>query len=103
MERKTGGIVMWIIFGFIAIVATFMNFSRYAAGKSHTLAMALGLSFTALTLVAFYSMVAVWVEAEDWSALMDVVPTMTVALWVLTIGSILLNIAPVLLELKGKK
>lgn len=94
---------MWLILGLIAITATFINITLYVAGKNHTLAMAMGLSFTALTLVAFYSMVAVWVEAEDWSALMDVVPTMTVALWVLTIGSILLNITPVLLEMKNKK
>jgi hypothetical protein len=34
---------------------------------------------------------------------MDVVPTMEKALWFLTIVSILLNIAPILLELKNKK
>ena len=64
--------------------------------------MAMGLSFTALTVVADYSMVADWVKAEDWSALLDVVPTMAVALWVLTILSISLNITPLLLELKSK-
>lgn len=94
---------MWIIFGFIAIIATFINILLFVAGKDYKLAMAIGLSFTALTLVAFYSMVADWVEAEDWSALMDVVPTMSAALWVLTIGSVLVNVAPVLLELKNKK
>lgn len=94
---------MWIIFGFIAIIATFINILLFVAGKDYKLAMATGLSFTALTLVAFYSMVADWVEAEDWSALMDVVPSMSAALWVLTIGSILLNITPVLLEMKNKK
>lgn len=44
-----------------------------------------------------------WVEVEDWAALMDVVPGMERALWLLAIVSILLNIAPILLELKGKK
>jgi hypothetical protein len=34
---------------------------------------------------------------------MDVVPAMEKALWFLTIVSILLNIAPMLLELKKKK
>lgn len=65
--------------------------------------MAVGLSFTALTLVAAYSMVADWVMAEDWSALLDAVPTMETALWVLTMLSILLNITPIFLELKNKK
>lgn len=94
---------MWVIFGVLAIVATFFNLYRYLAGKDYKLAMAMGLSFTALTLCADYSLVSEWVEVEDWAALMDVVPGMERALWFLTIVSILLNIAPVLLERKGKK
>ncbi|WP_066303873.1 MFS transporter [Bacillus sp. FJAT-29814] len=94
---------MWIILGGIAIVVTLINLYMYAAGKDYKLAMALGLSFTALTLCAEYSLVSDWVEVEDWAALLDVVPGMERALWFLTIVSILLNIAPILLELKGKR
>ncbi|MBD8070691.1 hypothetical protein [Bacillus sp. PS06] len=94
---------MWIILGVIAIVATFINLYMYATGKDYKLAMAMGLSFTALTLCSEYSLVSMWVDAEDWAALMDVVPGMERALWFLTIVSILLNIAPILLERKGKK
>ena len=94
---------MWFILGLIAIAATFINLYLYITGKDYQLAMAMGLSFTALTVVADYSMVSDWVKAEDWSALSDVVPTMAAALWVLTILSILLNIIPILLELKNKK
>ncbi|MGM0846606.1 MAG: hypothetical protein ACQEUT_16650 [Bacillota bacterium] len=94
---------MWIILGVIAIVVTFINLSMYIAGKDYKLAMALGLSFTALTLCAQYSLVSDWAEVEDWAALADVVPGMERALWFLTIVSILLNIAPILLERKGKK
>ena len=94
---------MWVIFGLIAIVVTFINLYMYATGKDYKLAMAMGLSFTALTLCADYSLASQWVKAEDWAALMDVVPSMERALWFLTIVSILLNIAPVLLELKIKK
>ena len=94
---------MWVILGVIAMVVTFINLYMYAAGKDYKLAMALGLSFTALTLCAEYRLVSVWVEVEDWAALMDVVPGMERALWFLTIVSILLNIAPILLERKGKK
>ncbi|MGE6369897.1 hypothetical protein ACQKDB_12285 [Planococcus kocurii] len=93
---------MWFILGLIAIAATFLNLFKYATGKDYKLAMAMGLSFTALTVAADYSMVADWVKAEDWPALLDVVPTMAAALWVLTILSILLNTAPLLLELKSK-
>lgn len=94
--------MMWIILGVIAIIATFINLYMYGTGKDYKLAMALGLSFTALTLVAEYRMVSDWVKVEDWSALLDVVPTMETALWFLTILSILLNITPLLLELKSK-
>ena len=94
---------MWLILGVIAIVATFINLYLYIAGKDYKLAMALGLSFTALTLCAEYSLVSMWVEAEDWAALMDVVPSMARAFWFLTTVSILLNIAPVLLDMRHKK
>ncbi len=92
-----------MIFGVIAIVATFINLYMYKVGKDYKLAMAMGLSFTALTLCAEYSLVSVWVEVKDWAALEDVVPGMERTLWFLTIVSILLNIAPILLERKGKK
>ncbi|WP_298828861.1 hypothetical protein [uncultured Planococcus sp.] len=94
---------MWFILGLIAIAATCINLYLYATGRDYKLAMAMGLSFTALTVVADYSMVSDWVNAEDWSALLDVVPTMAVVLWVLTVLSILLNMTPILLELKNKK
>ena len=98
-----GGIIMWIILGLIAITATLINLIMYHIGKDYKLAMAMGISFTALTLAANYSMVANWVNAEDWSALLDVVPTMEKSLLVLTIISILLNLTPILLEMKNKK
>ena len=98
-----GGVIMWLIIGLIAIVATFINLYMYAIGKDYKLAMAMGLSFTALTLCAEYILVSQWVEVKDWAALEDVVPGMERALWFLTIVSILLNISPILLERKGKK
>lgn len=94
---------MWILLGFIAIIATTVNLYMYAHGKDYKLAMAMGLSFTALTLCAEHSLIANWVDANDWSALLDVIPTMEKALWFLTIVSILLNITPVLLEFRKKK
>ena len=94
---------MWLILGIIAIVATFINLYMYKTGKDYKLAMAMGLSFTALTLCAEYSLISNWVKAEDWSALLDLVPTMEKALWFLTIFSILLNITPIFLELRNKK
>lgn len=93
---------MRLIFGGIAIIATFINLYLYKIGKIYHLAMAIGLSFTALTLVASHSVVADWIKVEDWAALLDVVPTMSMVLWILTMISILLNITPVFLELRKK-
>ncbi|MGB3161682.1 MAG: hypothetical protein WBA84_10600 [Carnobacterium sp.] len=89
---------MFLVLGIIAVVATVSNLYLYKTGKDYKLAMAMGLSFTALTLAAENSMISNWVKAEDWAALLDVVPTMTIVLWALTIISLLLNIIPILLE-----
>ncbi|MFB4166892.1 hypothetical protein [Virgibacillus sp. JSM 102003] len=94
---------MWVILGVIAIVLTVINLSLYATGKDYKLAMAMALSFTALTICADYSYLTRWVKVEDWVALSDVIPGMARAFWFLTIVSILLNIAPIFLERKGKK
>ena len=56
---------MWILFGGIAVVFTFINLYIYKAGKSYKLAMAIGLSFTALTLCSVYTMVSEWVKLND--------------------------------------
>ena len=72
-------------------------------GKDYKLAMALGLSFTALTLCAEYTLITNWVEVKDWAAIEDVVPSMEKAFWFLTIVSILLNIAPIFLEKKRNR
>ena len=45
-----------------------VNLILYFIGKDYKLAMAAGLSLTALTLCAEYSQLASWVEAEDWAA-----------------------------------
>ena len=49
------------------------------------------LSFTALTVCSFHSDGAMRVLNEDWGGLMDIMPTMSKALWVCVGISILLN------------
>ena len=94
---------MWLILGVIAILTTILNLYLYKIGKDYRLAMVMGLSFTALTLLAEYTMISNWVKAEEWSSLEDVVPTMANALMILTVISILLNIAPLLVDMKKSK
>ncbi|MGD6966342.1 hypothetical protein ACQCVP_07935 [Rossellomorea vietnamensis] len=93
---------MWLVLGVMAIAVTFINLYMFAAGKDYKLAMAMGLSFTALTLCAELSFVSELVLREDLSALSEV-PNYDRELWFLTIASILLNIAPIFLERKAKK
>ena len=86
---------MWLILGIIAIVAAFINLYMYKTGKDYKIAMTIGFSFTALILCVEYTVVYKWVEGKNWYALLDVVPTMEISLWVLMIISILLNITPI--------
>lgn len=82
---------MWIMLGFGAIIAAMLNLIWFARGKNASIFRFISLSLTALTLCAFYEADAQWVLAEDWGALMDVVPTMSKMLWSLTLTSIALN------------
>jgi CDP-diglyceride synthetase len=87
MEVKS----MWILFGVVAIIMAILNIIWYVNNREPKWFRFASLAFTALTLCAFYSQNAAWVLKEDWSALVDVVPTMSNALWILTIVSILIN------------
>ena len=82
---------MWIILGLSAIVTATLNLLFWSRGKDSKIFRFLSLSLTALAVCAIYSMDAQWVLKEDWSALMDVVPTMSRYLWGLIIASIALN------------
>ncbi|MCC9624775.1 hypothetical protein LPB41_24090 [Thalassospira sp. MA62] len=94
---------MWIIFGLAAIGATLINLTVFMMEKDYKLPMAIALSLVALTLCAEYSLLNMWVEARDWAAIMDVVPSMSRALWFLTIAAIFMNILPIFLERKRNK
>ncbi len=82
---------MWIIFGVGAIVTALLNLAWWMKSKNSEAFRFASIALTALTVCAIYSMDAKWVIAEDWSALMDVVPSMSNALWVLVIASVLIN------------
>ncbi len=82
---------MWIVSGTAAIIAAICNVVWTMRGKDAAWFRFISLSLTALTLCAFYSMDAQWVIHQYWAALMDVTPTMSNALWVCTIASILIN------------
>lgn len=87
---------MWLVFGITAIITAVINNVRFCKGKNSEVFCYVSLSFTALTACAFYSTVAEWTGLDDWGALEDVVPTMSKALWILVLASIVINGWPVL-------
>ncbi len=82
---------MWMVLGIAAIITAVLNVAWRARGREAKYFRFASLSLTALTVCSFYGMAGNWVAHEDWSALMDVVPTMSGAAWVLTILSVLIN------------
>ena len=81
---------MWLVFGIGAIIFALLNVG-FALKKSAKWYRFCSLSLTALTVCAFYSDGARRVIKENWAGLMDTMPTMSKALWVLVILSIVIN------------
>ena len=82
---------MWLFFGIGAIIAAGFNIIRTIKGEEAKWCRFISLSLTALTLCAFHCQTAQWVLRKDWSALEDVVPSMSVILPVLTLISVVIN------------
>lgn len=82
---------MWLIFGIGAIVFALLNVIAAIKNKNAERYRFLSLSLTALTVCAFYFDGASRAIKEDWGGLMDIMPTMSKALWVLVILSIAVN------------
>ena len=88
---------MWVVCAGISalfcIVAWIMKIKK---NEKASWASASSLSFVAITLLMEYRMVLNWVNAEDWTALHDVVPSAFVMLSGYVIIMILANIFPIL-------
>ena len=82
---------MWLFLGIAAIITAVLNIIWTLNDLDAKWFRFISLSLTALTLCAFYTEVYQWILIKDWSALYDVVPTMSKALWIITILSIIIN------------
>lgn len=85
------GYVMWLFFGISAIITAILNVIWTLRCREAKWFRFFSLSFTVFTLCSFYAQAAHWVLAEDWSALMDVLPTTSNLLWFLTVASVAIN------------
>ena len=93
-KRKTKTMnysILWIVFGIAAIITAIANILCVMLHWETKWFRFTSLSLTALTLCAFYGLAAKIVLSEDWSGAMDVIPTLSKPLWILTSLSILLN------------
>ena len=86
-----GGQVMCLPFGITAIVAAILNVIWTMRHREAKWFRFISLSFTALTLCAYYSLAKQWVLSNAADQLLDVMPTLSDVLWFLTIASIMLN------------
>lgn len=82
---------MWLFLGTLAIIFTVLNLIWSLRNKNAKWFRFAGLALTSLTMCAFYSDGAMRVVKEDWGGLTDIMPTMSKALLVCVILSIILN------------
>lgn len=80
---------MWLVFGVGAATFAFINLAK--PGRHREIFRWASLSLTTLALCAFYADGAARVLKEDWGGLMDTMPILSRALWILTILAIVLN------------
>lgn len=82
---------MWMFLGVSAMILTILNLVYSFKNKNEKWFRFGAISLTALTVCSFYSGEAMRVVKEDWGGLMDIMPTMSKALWVCVGISIILN------------
>ena len=85
------GYIMWLFFGVIAMVTAMLNVIWTLRHREAKWFRFSSLAFTVFTLCAFYAQAAHWVSVKDWSALQDVLPITSKALWFLTMASVVIN------------
>lgn len=91
---------MWLLLGGGAVLFAVINLVFSFHCKSSRWYGFISLSLTALTVCAFYSDGAMQVIHEDWGGLMDIMPTMSKALWFCVLASILINSIPLFRDKK---
>lgn len=82
--------MLWVVFGMLSVVFTVLALCL-PRGKMAVWASFCAAAFTMLTLRQEYALTADWVLREDWSALADVVPSMSGMITGYVIGVLLLN------------
>lgn len=82
---------MYLLFGIIAIISTLLNVVWTIRQRDAKWFRFISLSSTALGLCSYYSLSKQWVLTGAADQLLDVMPTLSIVLWILTILSIVVN------------
>lgn len=82
---------MCLLFGIIAIITAILNVIWTIRHRDAKWFRFISLSFTSLTLCAYYSLAKQWVLTNASDQLLDVMPTLSMVLWFLTIASVMIN------------
>ena len=91
---------MWLFFGTVAIITALLNIMNYK--NRADIFRFLSLAFTSLTVCAFYADGAGRVVREDWSGLIDTMPTISKVLWLCVALSIIINSISLIKSYKRK-
>lgn len=95
----------WLLLGALAFLLALVNLALALLGRTwgHAALLFGSLSCGSLALLEEYRMAVHWVQREDWSALMDVLPGMELVLtWALFLG-LGLNLAALVLHRRLNK
>lgn len=82
---------MCLLFGLVSIIAAILNVVWTIRHREAKWFRFISLSFTALTLCAYYSLAKHWVLTSASDQLLDVMPTLSTVLWFLTVVSVIIN------------
>ena len=83
---------MWMITGIISVITTIIALLMAVnQNKKKVYISVTAITFLVITLLLQYNQVNVWVMKEDWSALMDVIPSMNGILCGYTVIILLAN------------
>ena len=87
---------MWLICGILSVLFCIAGWILFVRENSKAAwASACSLAWVSLTLLMEYRLVVGWVSKEDWSALLDVAPSMFSILTGYVILMLLANIGPI--------
>ena len=95
----------WLLLGALAFLLALVNLALALLGKGRGQSLLLfgSLACGVLAMLEEYRLAVEWVQKEDWSALMDVLPAMELVLTAAVFAGLGLNLAALILHRVWKK